>query len=138
MTTAVTHRIDQGRSTVTMQHTTIPRRRVRGSAGMTLVELLIVIVIMGILAAVAVLGVSSIQSSGNSTACGQSRDSLKAAVATHYASAGVYPTTIAQLTSTTPAEFTVATGVTASGATLSGTGWTVTLGANGAVTSSGC
>jgi type IV pilus assembly protein PilA len=124
-----------------MDRITTTRREARRSnraSGMTLVELLLVIVIMGILAAVAVIGVSSIESSGNSTACGQSRDSLKAAVATHYASAGVYPATIAQLTSTTPPEFTVATGVTASGAQLSGTGWTVTLGANGVVTSSGC
>ncbi len=114
---------------------TSPRRN---RAGMTLVELLLVIVILGILAAVAVVSVSGFESSGNSTACAQSRDSLRAAVATHYASAGAYPATIAQLTSTTPPEFTVATGVTASGATLSGSGWTVTLGNNGAVSSSGC
>jgi prepilin-type N-terminal cleavage/methylation domain-containing protein len=124
-----------------MECTTTSRRSRRHSermSGMTLVELLLVIVILGILAAVAVIGVGGIESSGNSTACGQSRDSLKAAVSTHYASTGSYPTTIAQLTSTTPPEFTVATGVNASGATLSGTGWTVTLGANGVVTSSGC
>jgi type IV pilus assembly protein PilA len=115
-------------------HDTRDRRAAHGEHGLTLVELLIVIVVLGILSAVAILGAGGITASGNTASCQQSNDSLKAAVAAHYASTGSYPATIAQMTSTSPAEFTVATGVTASGATLSSGSWTVTLGANGVVT----
>jgi prepilin-type N-terminal cleavage/methylation domain-containing protein len=60
--------------------------------GFTLIELLIAIVVVGILSAVAVVGIGSLTDRGESAACGASADAARAASVVHYASNdGVYP-----------------------------------------------
>ena len=112
----------------------------RQDNGFTLVEILIAIVVVGILAAVAIIGINSLTSTGNKSACTTSGDAAKAAAAAYYANNnGVYQTDFNQFTSTAgaaPKEFVLPTGATiASTTTISGNSgkWTLTLtaGTNG-------
>ena len=55
-------------------------------SGFTLVEILIAIVLIGVLSAVAVVGVSSLTSRGSESACEASLDAAKAATVVYFAS----------------------------------------------------
>jgi prepilin-type N-terminal cleavage/methylation domain-containing protein len=66
--------------------------------GFTLVELLVVIVILGILAAVVVFAVSGSTSKAKDSACKSELSSLQTAVEAYNASTGSYPTAMSQLT----------------------------------------
>ena len=94
---------------------------------------------VGILTAVVIVGIGGLTNSGKKSTCQASTDSLKAAVAVHYANQtpNAYPTTIAQMTGATPAELELATGVTAAGAVITGSNWTIALGGAGVVTPTG-
>lgn len=107
---------------------TDPRRR-RRDEGFTLIEILIAIVLVGILSAVVVLGVSSLTSSGKSSACTASLDAAKAASVVHFANTGSYPATFTAMTGATPQELTLPTGasVSTNGLSVTGNGWTLTL-----------
>ncbi len=106
----------------------------KNQEGFTLIELLIAIVVVGVLTAVAIVGISGLTNKGETSACQATKDATKAAVAVHYANNnGAYPANIAALTGAN--ELDVPSGVTAAGQTLTANGWTVTLGAGtGAVT----
>jgi prepilin-type N-terminal cleavage/methylation domain-containing protein len=65
-------------------------RRYDEESGMTLIELMIVILILGVLAAIIVLGVGAFQSSGDSVACKTTSQELQAAAAAAYAKNGAY------------------------------------------------
>lgn len=66
-------------------------QRARGAdAGFTLVELLIVIVILGILAAVVVIAVSGISDRGQTKACDTDQRALEAAQEASFAKDGFY------------------------------------------------
>jgi type II secretion system protein G len=67
------------------------------SAGFTLVELLVVVVILGILAAVVVFAVGGSTEKAQTSACGAERSSLETAIEAFRASEGSYPTEIDQL-----------------------------------------
>jgi hypothetical protein len=95
--------------------------------GFTLVEILVAIVVAGILAAVAIIGIASLTDSGGDSACEASRDAAKTAATVHYANTGSWPTTFTAMTSTTPKELEVPSGVTVNSTTLVGSGWTLTL-----------
>jgi prepilin-type N-terminal cleavage/methylation domain-containing protein len=101
--------------------------------GFTLIELLIAIVVVGILTAVAIVGIGGLVNNGSTAACQASLDAAKAATAVHFANTNAYPQTFAAMTGTTPPEFEVPSGVTQGATTLTkGTSWTLTLTPNGA------
>ena len=66
-------------------------RKRRADEGFTLIELLIVIVILGVLAAVVVISVGGITDRGRTSACSASRTSLVTATEAYYAQTGSYP-----------------------------------------------
>jgi len=67
--------------------------------GFTLVELLVVIVILGILAAVVVFAVGGSTDKAQSSSCKAENAAVSSAVEAYRASVGSYATTIGQLTS---------------------------------------
>ena len=70
----------------------------RRDAGFTLIELLIAIVVVGLLSAVAIVGISSLVDSGEGAACSASQDAAQAAGAVYYANNnGTAPGTLAAL-----------------------------------------
>jgi general secretion pathway protein G len=66
----------------------------KSEGGFTLVELLVVIVILGILAAVAVFAVSGITNKGKGSACSADVKSVETASEAYYAKNGAYATSI--------------------------------------------
>jgi len=82
--------------------------------GFTLVELLVVIVILGILAAVVVFAVSGSTDKAKTSACAAERSAVETAVEAYQASTGSYPGTTSDLLATntkflraTPTYYTV-------------------------------
>lgn len=65
-------------------------RQMKNDEGFTLVELLIVIVILGILAAVVVVAVSGISDRGQASACKTDGSSLRTAQEAYWAKTGTY------------------------------------------------
>jgi type II secretion system protein G len=70
-----------------------PLSHQRKQEGFTLIELLIVIVILGILAAVVVFAVGGISDKGTNAACKSDVKTLETAVEAYYAKNTAYPTT---------------------------------------------
>ena len=94
--------------------------------GFTLIELLIAIVVVGILTAVAIVGIAGLTNKGNASACSATIDAARSSSAVYYANNnGKYPTAFTDLTSGSPALLDLH-GVTVGATTLTGNGWTVT------------
>jgi prepilin-type N-terminal cleavage/methylation domain-containing protein len=87
-----------------MSDTRVSERMTRGDEdGFTLIELLIVIVVLSILAAVTVLGLSDISGQSVTAACHADEKSVEVAQEAYRAQTGAYATTMASLeSSTTP------------------------------------
>jgi len=94
--------------------------------GFTLIELLIAIVVVGILTAVAIVGIAGLTNKGNGAACSATIDAARTASGVYYANNnGKYPGAFTDLTSETPPLLDLH-GVTIAANTLSTTSWTVT------------
>jgi prepilin-type N-terminal cleavage/methylation domain-containing protein len=79
--------------------------------GFTLIELLIAIVVVGILAAVAIVGIGGLTSTGGKSACVASADAAQSASAAYYANNNnVWQTDLTGLIAATPSVFTPPTG----------------------------
>jgi general secretion pathway protein G len=74
----------------------------RNDGGFTLIELLIVIVILGILAAIVVFSVRGITDRGDVAACKSNVKSAQVAAEAYYAQTGKYPTAMAQISEDDP------------------------------------
>jgi prepilin-type N-terminal cleavage/methylation domain-containing protein len=98
--------------------------------GFTLIELLIAIVVVGVLTAVAIVGIGGLVDNGHTAACQATLDASKAASAVYFANTGGYPQSFTVLSNTSVLE--VPAGVTPAATTLKGKGWTLTMTANGA------
>jgi len=70
------------------------RKAMKEESGFTLIELLIVIVILGILAAVVVFSVRGITDRGTTSACKADKASVESAGEAYYAKVGSYATDI--------------------------------------------
>lgn len=70
---------------------TLRDRMSRSDEGFTLVELLIVIVVLGILAAIVVFGVSTFRSDSENAACKSDRATVEVAAEAYNAKTGGYP-----------------------------------------------
>jgi prepilin-type N-terminal cleavage/methylation domain-containing protein len=111
-------------------------RRDRGHSGgahdrgFTLIEILIAIVLVGILAAVAVVAIGRLVDRGSAASCEQSADAALVAATSYFANNQRYPTSFDELTAPVgDAEppLVLGEGVTANGSALSGSSWTLTM-----------
>lgn len=80
-----------------MNPTTQPTTARRSDAGFTLIELLIVVVILGILAAVVTLAVGGATTNANEAACAADRRTVLTAVEAYRAETGSAPTGMGDL-----------------------------------------
>ena len=110
----------------------------RKEQGFTLIELLIAIVVVGILTAVAIVGIAGLTDKGTTSACNATYDATKAAIAVHFANQSAYPTDWHDMTAASPQpELELNSGITpnppaAGDKVITGKGWTLTLSGGGA------
>jgi general secretion pathway protein G len=76
------------------------RQEQDGEKGFTLIELLIVIVVLGILAAIVVFAVQNLTGQSAQSACGADYKTVETAAETYKGQMGVYPGTLSALTAT--------------------------------------
>src|SRR5579875_3749005 len=76
------------------------RREQGDEGGFTLIELLIVIVILGVLAAIVVFAVQNLTGQSAKSACGTDYKSVESAAEVFKAQTGAYPTNVAALVPT--------------------------------------
>jgi prepilin-type N-terminal cleavage/methylation domain-containing protein len=95
--------------------------------GFTLVELLLTLVVIGVLTAVAIVGINGVTAKGGESACKATMDSAEAASAAYYTHWHTYPQTFPALTNP-PNPFLETHGLVTAATTLEGHGgWILTL-----------
>jgi prepilin-type N-terminal cleavage/methylation domain-containing protein len=95
----------------------------RHDRGFTLVEILIAIVLVGILAAVVVLGVGSLTGKGSAAACTSSLDASRAAATVHLTSTGSAPTSFTDMVTSGSLQLPSGVTVDSGGRRAVGNGW---------------
>jgi general secretion pathway protein G len=100
------------------------RKARQAEGGFTLIELLLVIVILGVLAAVVVLSVRGISNNSESAACEATQTAVITANEAYRAQIGSYPADTAALV---PNFLTVGGGASVAGNTVTGDGWNFTF-----------
>ena len=111
----------------------------REEQGFTLIELLIAIVVVGILTAVAIVGIAGLTDKGTKSACAATADAISAAQAVHFANNNAYPANFTAMTAPAAGqpELVLSGGATlnAAGDTITGNGgWTIAVNAAGTAT----
>lgn len=109
--------------------------------GFTLVELILAIVLVGILSAVAIVGLSGITKTSDKSQCSSLLSAAQSAAASYYANAGYYPKTSSTTpvgfdemmtsSSRSPAVLTLPAGVNHAGVVMSTSKWSITIGNGG-------
>jgi len=101
--------------------------------GFTLIEMLIVIVVLGILAGIAVFGVSTFRSDATAASCNATKKTVETAADAYNAKTGAYPATLQALvdggylkSNTVPSDVTLGAGGVAGGTCNSSTKLVVT------------
>ena len=105
-------------------------RQSRNNDGFTLVEILIAIVLVGVLSAVVVLGISKLTGKASSASCSASADAARTASLASYTQRLTYPTSFADLTQSSganPPLLVLPSGGTAVGRTVATKDWTLTM-----------
>jgi prepilin-type N-terminal cleavage/methylation domain-containing protein len=101
--------------------------------GFTLIEILIAIVLVGILSAVVVLGISNLTSKGSKSACAASADAAKTGAVVYFTDNNAYPDTLAEMvapnTDGSAPALVLPAGVkiSADGSHTTGASWTMTI-----------
>jgi prepilin-type N-terminal cleavage/methylation domain-containing protein len=99
-------------------------------SGFTLIELLITLVMLGVLTAIALVGINGLKDKGSTSACQSTKDAAKAATSAFYANTGgSYPQTFTDLTSPPSGKklLVPGTGLAVGTTTITGRGWTINL-----------
>jgi prepilin-type N-terminal cleavage/methylation domain-containing protein len=105
------------------------RRNGRLDPGFTLVEILIAIVLVGVLSAVAVVGISGLVRTGSAASCNTSLDAARTGSNVYFTGSNAFPTTLLQMTSASSPSLQLASNVRldVAGTSASGPGWTLTM-----------
>ncbi len=110
----------------------------KSQEGFTLIELLIAIVVVGVLTAVAIVGIGSLTDEGETSACSATQDAAKAAAVVYYANNNsTWPATVGAMTGGANPELELGN-TTVAGNVISGNGWTLTMTAGSPPTWSTC
>jgi prepilin-type N-terminal cleavage/methylation domain-containing protein len=141
--TSVNRQKPQQRANTNWEELEMDQEKKKEEGGFTLIELLVAIVVVGILTAVAIVGIGGLTGTAKVATCQATLDASRASVASYYASQSpnAYPATFGAMV--TAGDLTLQGGVLnpGGGATLTDNGnpvtWTITLGAGGALSAAG-
>jgi len=102
-------------------------RRAAGDRGFTLIETLIAIVLVGLMSAVAVIGVSALTGKASRSSCDVSADAARIGSAAYFVRTGTQPTTLQVLVDAGDLQLADGLVLDDEGTSVLGDGWTMTM-----------